>query len=68
MKRYFVDPVQKQVVMIEFRYYSILSVQTIPELFGDNTEVVEVNKAEYLRVKSKYEAENETNMSMTITR
>lgn len=68
MKRYFNNIKEKQVVMIEFPFNSVIKNQSISDLFGSNKDTVEVNKGEYLRLKGVYEEQNETNLTMVISR
>lgn len=68
MKRYFNDLKGRQVIMIESKANHVLNKMSIEEVFGSNEDIVEVTKSEYLRMKYFYEAENETNLTMTISR
>lgn len=68
MKRYFNDLKGRQVIMIESKANHVLNKMSIEEVFGSNEDIVEVTKSEYLRMKYFYESENETNLTMTISR
>lgn len=68
MKRYFNHMAEKQVVMIEFTPDSVVRNMDICSLFGTEKDIVEISKSEYRRMMYHYNKENETNLSMTITR
>ena len=68
MKRYFNDLKGRQVIMLESKANHVLNKMSIEEVFGSNEDIVEVTKSEYLRMKYFYESENETNLTMTISR
>ena len=68
MKRYFYNNGENQVVEIECSQNSVLVKQDIQNLFGDQSQIVEVNKSEYVRLREHCRRTNETNLTMTITR
>lgn len=68
MKRYFNMMATKQAVMIEFAPNSIVRDMDISSIFGSNKDIVEITKREYILLSQKYQKDNATNLTMTITR
>ena len=68
MKRYFNLMSTKQVAMIEFEPNSVIRDMDITSIFGSNKDIVEVTKREYILLSQKYQRDNFTNLTMTITR
>lgn len=69
MKRYFNHIKERQVMMIEYDVNSIVDVMDVCKLFGASSQdIVEVSKSEYRRLSVMYKNQNETNLSMTISR
>lgn len=68
MKRYFNMMATKQAVMIEFAPNSIVRDMDISSIFGSNKDIVEITKREYILLSQKYQRNNATNLTMTITR
>ena len=69
MKRYFIFPEAKEVVTINFESNSVVRKMDTSELFkGCKDVVVEVGKNQAIAAMAKYRRENETNLTMTITR
>ena len=69
MKRYFNHIKERQVIMIEYDVNSIVGVMDVCKLFGASSQdIVEVSKSEYRRLSVMYKNQNETNLSMTISR
>lgn len=69
MKRYFIFPEAKEVVTINFESNSVVRTMDTSELFkGRKDVVVEVGKNQAIAAMAKYRRENETNLTMTITR
>lgn len=68
MKRYFNMMATKQAVMIEFAPNSIVRDMDISSIFGSNKDIVEITKREYILLSQRYQRDNFTNLTMTITR
>lgn len=69
MKRWFNDMKNRQVIEIEFTPNSVVRNMDIPALFSEScTDMVEITKSEYRRQMFEYQKQNETNMTMTISR
>lgn len=68
MKRYFNMMATKQAVMIEFAPNSIVRDMDISSIFESNKDIVEITKREYILLSQRYQRDNFTNLTMTITR
>ena len=58
----------KQAVMIEFAPNSIVRDMDISSIFESNKDIVEITKREYILLSQRYQRDNFTNLTMTITR
>lgn len=55
--------------MIEYDVNSIVDIMDVCRLFGASSQdIVEVSRSEYRRLSVMYKNQNETNLSMTISR
>lgn len=67
MKRYFVNRVKKQVVMVEAPSDLGVDNLELAKLVGNLGEVIEVGEAEYEKTKEYYQVLNEKTVTVTVS-